>query len=173
MPHHPSVGGSPDTVESVERLVAYFLTWTTHMSWLHGDERFSIDREHNQRGGSRIRPNALRRHRNRVFAQSDPVVLSDEERRIVRRAIEECAAFRGWKIVALNVRTNHVHCVVQATTHTPERVMTDFKARATRLLREAGLRGPEESIWTKHGSTKWINEASGLRAAADYVLNQQ
>ncbi|TVQ77603.1 MAG: hypothetical protein EA380_07150 [Phycisphaeraceae bacterium] len=100
-------------------------------------------------------------------------MLSTEERKIVHQAIQECAEYRGWTVMALNVRTNHVHCVVQAPSHTPERVMTDFKARSTRMLREAGLRGPEESIWTKHGSTRWINEEKPLRAAIEYVLDHQ
>ncbi len=101
------------------------------------------------------------------------MVMSDQERRVVHDAIEECGAYRGWAILALNVRTNHVHVVVQAASHTPERVMNDFKARGTRMLRERGLRRSEGRVWTQHGITKWINDEKSLKAAIDYVLNQQ
>lgn len=155
------------------KLVAYFLTWTTYLTWLHGDERFSVDHHQNQRGTSRLKPDGLLRYRDRSTSGGDPVTLSPEERNLVHTAIEQCAEYRGWKILALNVRTNHVHCIVQVESHSPERVMTDFKARATRSLREAGLRTSDETIWTKHGSTRWINEDTSLRAAMDYVLNDQ
>lgn len=154
-------------------VIAYFLTWTTHGTWLHGDGRLSVDRHRNQRGLSLIAPNPMQRSRNRVLVKGGPVMFSDAERRIVHKAIEECAEFRGWKILAMNVRTNHVHVVVQAPSHTPERVMNDFKTRATRILRERGLRPNEGRVWTQHGSTRWVNDEASLAAAIDYVLNQQ
>ena len=153
--------------------IAYFLTWTTYATWLHGDDRLSVDRHRNRPGSSFIPPDQRHRTWSRSNAQGEPVVLSQEERRVLHRAIETCAARRGWKMLALNVRTNHVHCIVQASARTPERVMNDFKVWGTRSLRDAGLRGPQERIWTRHGSTRWINDEAGLLAAMEYVLNEQ
>ena len=108
-----------------------------------------------------------------ALLREDPVVLSSAERQAVHHAIEERAAKREWKLLALNVRTNHVHCVIQASDRTPERVMSDLKSAATRALREAGLRSQEARIWTEHGSTRWIDSETSMNAAMEYVLNQQ
>ena len=103
----------------------------------------------------------------------EPVVFSREERLIVHAAIEERAKKRGWHIVALNVRSNHVHCVVQAPRHLPERPLGDFKSAGTHALRTGGLRSKDAKIWTDHGSTRWINEPLSLQDAIDYMLNHQ
>ena len=51
--------------------------------------------------------------------------------------------------------------------------MEQFKAWCTRRLREAGLAGAEQKVWTEHGSTRWIDSPNSLAQAIDYVLNQQ
>ena len=76
-------------------------------------------------------------------------------------------------MLALNVRTNHVHSVVQATGRKPELVLNYFKSWATRRLREIEYRAIDARIWTEGGSTRWINNEAGLRGAMDYELNQQ
>ncbi len=51
--------------------------------------------------------------------------------------------------------------------------MDQFKAWATRRLREAGLAKNDSRVWTEHGSTRWINSDIGLQEAIDYVMNGQ
>lgn len=71
---------------------------------------------------------------------------------MVEQAIREHAAFKNWRIFALSVRTNHVHLLINSPLP-PERVMLSCKARATRALREAGLVGSDQKVWTRQGST--------------------
>jgi REP element-mobilizing transposase RayT len=115
------------------------------------------------------------RHAAEVGRMSGPsLVLSMDGRGLVESTIREHAAIRGWRLVALNVRSNHVHVVlVYPDGLAPERAMEQFKAWSTRRLREAGLVEPEQRVWTEHGSTRWINSDSSLKAAIDYVLNHQ
>jgi REP element-mobilizing transposase RayT len=102
------------------------------------------------------------------------VVLDARRREIVGSTIRRHAELRNWRLLALNVRSNHVHVVVFCPDGSPpERAMEQFKAWSTRRLRETGLVGPEHRVWTEHGSTRWINSDSSLSAAIDYVLNHQ
>jgi hypothetical protein len=41
----------------MDRPIAYFITFTTYGTWLHGDERGSVDKGHNRVGTEFIAPN--------------------------------------------------------------------------------------------------------------------
>lgn len=51
--------------------------------------------------------------------------------------------------------------------------MEQFKAWATRRLREAGLLGKEAPAWAEHGSTRYVWTDEDLFEAVDYVMNRQ
>ena len=51
--------------------------------------------------------------------------------------------------------------------------MNDFKAYASRALNAAQLDPPERRRWTRHGSTRYINDDTYLAAAINYVLYKQ
>jgi REP element-mobilizing transposase RayT len=87
-------------------------------------------------------------------------------------AIREVAATRDWDLKALNVRTNHVHAVVDASA-TPEGVMNDFKVWATQRLRSERISEPNRTVWSRHGSTIWLWTQRDLEAACAYVLDGQ
>jgi REP element-mobilizing transposase RayT len=99
--------------------------------------------------------------------------LDAAAREVVWRAITDHCAHAGWHLIALNVRTNHVHCVLAATDHTPEVIMGQLKAWATRRLREAGLRGEDERVWTREGSTRHLFDEKALASAIAYVVDGQ
>jgi REP element-mobilizing transposase RayT len=153
--------------------LAYFISWTCHGTWLHGDERGSVDRQHNHLGTPILAPDPMRYDQELDALQSPIRTMSQEAREIVTQAIIDHCRIRDWKLHALNVRTNHVHVVVTANGIPPETVMEQFKAWATRRLRRAGLVGPEDKVWTEHGSTRWINDLDSFGKATHYVLNEQ
>ena len=70
---------------------------------------------------------------------------------VVETAIRETCRIRKWELLALNVRTNHVHAVV-STKQIPERVLNALKANATRRLRE-------KELWTHPFSPSQIKAA--------------
>jgi REP element-mobilizing transposase RayT len=98
--------------------------------------------------------------------------MDQVRRMIVREAIINVCAYRKWTLHALHVRQNHVHVVVTAD-RPPDRVMNDFKSYASRALNETGFDHSERRRWTRHGSTKYINDNAYLRAAIHYTLNKQ
>lgn len=71
-----------------------------------------------------------------------------------------------------NVRTTHVHAIVEADTQ-PEKVMNDFKSYASRSLNllECGL--PGRKHWARHGSTRWLWKDEDVRQAIQYVVDEQ
>ncbi len=66
----------------------------------------------------------------------------------------------------------HVHLLICSNTP-PEAVMTSCKRWATRALREAGLLGKDPKVWTRHGSTRWINDEDSLNKAFQYITEFQ
>jgi REP element-mobilizing transposase RayT len=64
--------------------------------------------------------------------------LDHRQREVVRDAIASVCQYRGWQLIALHVRFDHVHVVVDLDRE-PDNAWRDFKAYATRLLRESGL----------------------------------
>jgi REP element-mobilizing transposase RayT len=152
--------------------LAYFLTWTSYGSWLHGDERGSVDRTHNALGTEPLSPSAVTRARAVSRLASAPVVLDEGSREVVDSAVHETCVAKGWTGLAVNARSNHVHVVVVADAP-PERVMVALKAWATRRLRESGRIASGSRVWTRHGSTRYLWTDQDLDDVCGYVLDGQ
>src|SRR5262245_42903381 len=132
---------------------AYLITFTTYGTWLHGRDPGSVDREHNVPGMPLLAADPTREAANQQRLRQEPYFLDEARRSVVLRTIREVAAHRGWKLWAVHVRTNHVHIVLTAASK-PEKVMADFKAWASRRLREACGESADRDRWTQHGSTR-------------------
>jgi ATP-dependent helicase/DNAse subunit B/REP element-mobilizing transposase RayT len=152
--------------------LAYFLTFTTCGTWFHGDDRGSADREHNLFGTPYLIGDAERERRAFDALKRSPISLDEAQRRVVRDAIAEVCAYRGWRLHVVHVRPTHVHVVVTAS-EMPERLLVDFKSYGTRRLRAANLLGAEVEPWTRHGSTRFLFERESVRAASEYVHDRQ
>jgi REP element-mobilizing transposase RayT len=152
--------------------LAYFITFTTYGTWLHGDSPGSVDRDHNIPGTPFLSPDPERLAANRARMTQEPYLLDEPRRTMVRDAIVEACQYRGWQIHALHVRTNHVHLVVTADRE-PEFVMKTCKSRASRWLNDAGFEHPDRKRWTEHGSTKYKWDAEGVEAVTQYTLYRQ
>ncbi len=155
-----------------DRPLAYFITFTTYGTWLHGNPPGSVDREHNQFGTPVLPPDATRHAETREQLRQAPYVLDPKRRMVVRDAIVEECRFRGWTLRALHVRSNHVHLVVTAE-RTPEFVMRSCKAHASQCLTKAGLENRERKRWTAHGSTIYLWNEANVADKVDYTLNRQ
>src|SRR5688500_4974930 len=118
--------------------LAYLITFRTYGTWLHGDERGSIDRKNNTYKSPLLPANGPLQNAEKSRLQNAPAVLNHEQREVIHRTIQDVCDHRGWELHELNVRTNHVHAVISAG-NPPEKVMNDFKSWATRRLRESHL----------------------------------
>ena len=148
--------------------IAYFITFTTFGTWLHGDPRKSVI--HRQGFSEQIDPNAAFYRYEQVQLKHPPVTLDSHQRKIVQDVIVRHCNLRQWRLFALHVRTNHIHIVVQAD-RTIDQVMKELKSWATRLLRQNGLCVPV--VWTSGGSCNYIFKSSKLLEKVHYVIHEQ
>jgi REP element-mobilizing transposase RayT len=154
--------------------IAYFITFSTYGTWLHGADKGlgSVDREHNQFGGEFVEPDAGREAVARD-AMSQPAYTLDAARRdVVRDAIVSIAREKGWQLLAVHVRSNHVHIVIWADRDV-DRLMSDLKARASRDLTRAGFENGDRRRWTRHGSTKHLFTEDEVERKVEYTLDEQ
>jgi REP element-mobilizing transposase RayT len=149
--------------------MAYFLTWHTYGTWLHGDQRGSVDDRHNQPETPMIDPNPERKRRAVGYMKAQPLLLDDAGREIVAATIRSHCLLRHWGLYALAVRTNHIHLVVENCSIAPERMIIEFKAWSTRRLRDAGFIRRHQPVWAHHGSTRYLWKAQAVDSAVAYV----
>jgi len=100
------------------------------------------------------------------------VTFDERMRDVVLAAIREVSNLRGWRLWAAHVRTQHLHLVVSSLDDV-KKVMVDYKARSTRLLRDAHLAGSTQKVWARHGSTRHLWDEQSVEDACWYVLFEQ
>jgi REP element-mobilizing transposase RayT len=156
-----------------EAPLAFLITFRTFGTWLHGDERYSVDRHgKNFYGAPGIGPNENLVAKMAKDMRTSDFVLGGRERSVVDSAIRSVCKVRGYGLLALNVRTNHVHSVVSAMKR-PDLIMNAFKSNATYELRAAGLVSPDQIVWSRGGSTRYLWKPNHVDGAIEYVLYGQ
>jgi REP element-mobilizing transposase RayT len=153
--------------------LAVFFTFRCYGTWLHGDERGSVDRHHNVYGTSRISLNKNWKNYNQAQLDRPPIELRARQRKVVEQGVRELCQKRDWQIFAINVRTNHVHAVIDIKGKDSARALAAIKAGATKRLREQRLWNMEETPWAEKGSRSKLWNVRSIAEAVDYVLNRQ
>ena len=153
--------------------LAYLITFRCHGTWLHGDERGSTDRRHNIYRTPHIPINEKWERHNRQALRSEAPTLDARQRQSVANAIRETCLYRRWHLLALGVRTNHVHVVVSIGTTKPSQALNAFKANATRQMREDRNWNNPRSPWADKGSERHLWNERSVALAIDYVVNGQ
>jgi REP element-mobilizing transposase RayT len=152
--------------------LGYLITIRAYGTWLHGTAG-SVDRFHNRFGTPKLPANEKRQQYNQRLLSAPPVTLGPAMRRAIELGIQETCEVRKWTLWSLNARTNHVHSVVSANCK-PEKIVTAFKANATRKMREMGVWQSERSPWvSRRGSRRFLWTEKSLMDAIAYVLYDQ
>ena len=154
-----------------QRMV-FLITFACYGRHLHGCESGSVDPKHHLPGSPVLEANSVRVESERERMDQLPYHLDQIRRAAVLEAIQEVCLHRGWDLLAAHVRSSHVHTVVAAEIR-PERVMTAFKAYASRRLNDIGPDEPNRKRWARHGSTRWLWKAEQISAAIQYVVAEQ
>jgi REP element-mobilizing transposase RayT len=152
------------------RLPDYIRSYGT---WLHGDDRGSIDRFHNVYKSPYIGSNPRWQRHNARELKRDAVILDARQRKSVEQSIRENCECRRWHLHALNVRTNHAHIVLSIGSLKPERALTAGKANATKQMRLDGCSTRDSTPWAEKGSKRYLWNEQSVARAIDYVLNGQ
>ena len=148
---------------------AYLITFTCYGTHLHGSQNGSVDRRQNRACSPIIPPGKDRKRYKAHLLKEAPFRLEEGARKTVLQAAREVCAFRGWSLIAAQIRCTHVHLVGAGAP--PEKVMGDIKAYASRALR---IHAPyRRRFWTDHGSTRYLLGNKSISAAIHYVLHEQ
>jgi len=153
--------------------LAYLITFRSYGTWLHGDERGSVDRFHNRYGTPYLPANPKLFEQKVRLLSHEITILRASQRQSVEEAIRETCDVRKWILRAFNIRTNHVHTVVSIGTAKPERALNAFKAYATRKMRKNGCWSSDHSPWTDKGSKRRLWNERSVQKAIEYVLYGQ
>ncbi len=152
--------------------LAYFITFTCYGTWLHGGKPTSVDNQHNIHRTEFILANPNREKSAKKRLSEAPYLLGHPQRQVVLNAIKEVCMFRAWVLLAVHIRTNHVHLVIHATV-SPEIIMNAIKAYASRRLNESELDNDRLKRWTRHGSTRYLWKEEDVEATIQYVIHEQ
>lgn len=166
--HPPRPGHEqPDVIPA-----AYHITVRCYGTRLLGDENGSVHHSDNIPGTPMLphKP-GLKRYEEEIMDQP-PYEMDTPRRKVVLDTIKEVCKHRGWDLLAAHIRTTHFHVVVQAGC-SPEKVMNDLKAYASRNLTRAGFDGKGRKRWARHGSTKYKWTDDEVEAAVHYVIREQ
>jgi hypothetical protein len=126
--------------------LGYLLTFSSYGTHLPGSEKGSVDREHSRACSPMLPFNAKREAWGRARLNETPWVLERQARLITLEAIRSVCQHRQWIAHAIHIRTTHVHAVIAGET-VPERMLSDFKAYATRALRRELPEIPRRRYW--------------------------
>ena len=152
--------------------LAYFITFHTYGTWLHGHARGSVDVLHNRPGTPYLPADAVRATAARSLMKYPEMRLSVDAQRCVTETIREVCMHRNWRLHAVHVLESHVHVVVTSL-DAPEKVMSDVKAWCSRRLREQGHVTGSQRVWSDHGSTRYLNTPPSLAGEICYTLYEQ
>jgi len=100
------------------------------------------------------------------------VLLNPADRGTVEAACRTHCDHRGWDLLAVNARTNHVHVVVAAVA-SPQTVRDQLKANCTGALRKQKTALVARRTWTKGGDCEILDNDDDIEAAVIYTIDAQ
>ena len=152
---------------------AYFFTFRTYATWLHGDARSSVDPKHNVYDTPRIKPNSSLHRAMADECLEDKFIMDKAYRKTVLKSIVDTCHYYRWHLDAAHIRSNHVHVILRSVA-AKEDVRGKLKTYATRYLKK---HHPEllvrKKFWSDGGSDRNIWASEFLFATMYYVIEQQ
>ena len=142
-----------------------FLTFRTYGSWLPGDERGWVARD--GQGLQAPRPH-LKAHCSRAMRQP-PMIFPSEMRSFIDSVIREYCQRRGWRVIALSVRSNHVHLLLYAN-RPALTAMAQIKAAVTTSLRREELVERDRIVFSRGGSCRGCYTPLGFDRIRSYIV---
>jgi len=98
--------------------------------------------------------------------------MNAAQRKTVLQSIINTCQFASWHLHAANIRSNHIHVVVNALKE-PEQIAVSFKAYATRYLKQQHPELNRERFWSRGASTGYIFQSEFLLRAIQYTVEEQ
>ena len=151
---------------------AYFITFSTYGSWVHGDARGSVNRKQNKFDTPKIKPNAQYAKKMHERQKHKQFLLNETKRDTVLQSIVEATQYYNWYLYAAHVRSNHVHILLR-TEESSKTVAPKIKSFATKLLKKHHADIPDQKFWTRGKCARCIWNPAFILPTKLYVIEGQ
>ena len=152
----------------------WHITWGTYGARLHGGERPTVDKDHNQFGEVFIEVDPEREDFARRLMEADPLYLSPAQREFIEAELPSICIRGGWSYRVGAAGPDHVHLLCDIL---PEIHGEKARRLAKRWLGQAlSKRWPlvdHPRWWAVEGSNKAVKEVRYLNNAFDYIRDQR
>ena len=152
--------------------LAYHITFGTHGTRLHGDQRGSVDRRHNTPGTPIIGRKESWERIERARLKFPPVILTKDQRALAEECTPALCRRGDWEYHVVGCGQDHFHVLLS----------TDADAKAVRrwfkrwLSEELSKRWPladGRRWWAEGGSVKYVWDEAYFRNVYNYIRGQR
>ncbi len=152
----------------------WHITFGTYGTRLHGGERPTVDKQHNQRGEAFVATTPQREQFERMRMKFPPRFLTSAQREFIEIQVPEICTRGGWSYRICAGAPDHVHlfCDVVPQVH-GEKVRRLVKRWLGQELSERWPLSEGESWWAEEGSNIAIQEVGYLNNAFAYIARQR
>jgi len=155
-------------------LTTWHITFDTYGRCLHGGERPTVDKGHNQPGQAFLSVDPVRVQTARRLMRFTPVRFSLEQRRLIQEALPEISVRGGWGLRACAAGDDHVHVLLDIAPQVHgEKVRRVIKRWLGEALSERWPLPQGATWWAEEGSNKPVKDADYLRNVYEYVVRQR
>lgn len=171
----PSPADIPEHIRR-RRFTHWHITFGTYGTQLHGDERPTVDRDHNIPGTPFIDPDPARNYEETRALNDDMVYLSMHTRRFIEGVIPQLCERGDWFFRTCAAGPDHVHVLLAAA---PERHGKQVRHWLKRWLSQAlnghplSHRPAAAPWWAEGGSTKPVKTPDYFDRAYRYIVGQR
>ena len=155
----------------------WHITFGTHGSRLHGDDRPTVERDHNQPGEPFVEPDADRMNDERERLRGPAVRLTQTQRALIEAAIPTLCERGGWtyRVAAapLPPDDHHVHVLLDAERRVHGKDIRKWLKRWLSESLNARFEPPPAGWWAECGSTKPVKNEPYLRNTYHYIKRQR
>ncbi len=152
--------------------LAYFLTFGTYGTRLHGGDRLTVDRQHNVPGTPYVRKNQRRARWERGILRFEPVMLTREQQVFIEVEAPHVCERAAWGYHVAGAGPDHVHVLVSADADgaVVRRLLKRWLGEA---LTARWPLAPGQSWWAEGGSVKPVVTRDYFNRVLDYIARQR
>lgn len=152
----------------------WHITFGTYGTRLHGGDRPTVDRQHNQRGQPFVGRDPNRESIEQHRLRADPLRLTLEQARFAQQQMPSICERGGWNLRVCSAADDHIHVLADL-------VPAVHGEKARRLLKRwlgqamtAKFGCPaSDTWWAEEGSNKPVQDERYLNNAYGYILKQR
>lgn len=153
---------------------SWHITWGTYGTRLHGSQRPTVERTHNQRGEAFVAANPQLEDAICGILNFPPVALSREQRRYIEAELPAICLRGGWNYRIAAAAADHVHilCDIVPEVH-GEKVRRLLKRWLGESLSRLSPLPPKATWWAEEGSNIAVKDERYLSNVYSYIARQR